>query len=70
MKENAEMIRFLPSDSTLSELKDKALGTKAPPVLLDFIPSFDPLHWDLGEARGCTLISISYFDMFWTPYHM
>ena len=21
-------------------------------------------------TRGCTLISISYFDMFWTPYHM
>ena len=20
--------------------------------------------------RGCTLISISYFDIFWTPYHM
>ena len=20
--------------------------------------------------RGCTLISLSYFDMFWTPYHM
>ena len=22
------------------------------------------------SIRGCTLISISYFDMFWTPYHM
>ena len=25
-------------------------------------------RWE--EVRGCTLISITYFDMFWTPYHM
>ena len=51
MKELSDKIRYLPSDNNMSELKDMSLGTKAPPLLLQFKPSFDPLHWSLGTAR-------------------
>ena len=42
-------------------------------VILRIIDAIFPIRAGLDFLsffRGCSLISISYFDMFWTPYHM